>query len=172
MRRQLQTWALGALAASGWALGVARLYANPADPAVDVVTLVLAGVGWLVAVVAAGWLAKRDPDAHAGSGAWAGGNVGALAWLLGGAPVLGAWSQRPVLVPTVGPDAEAVMMQAVAEATTQAAAWPGAALVLMVAGGAVIGWLAASVRRRGRRPMAPRSSSRCCGVLFSCERRR
>ena len=81
MRRQLQTWGLGLVAASPWGLGVARLYANPADPAVDVLTLWLAGMAWMVAVVVAGWLAGRDPEAHAGSGAWAGGNVGALAWL-------------------------------------------------------------------------------------------
>jgi hypothetical protein len=122
---------------------VARLYTNPADPAVDVLTLWLAGSAWLIAVVAAGWLAGRDPEAHAGSGAWAGGNVGALAWLLGAAPVLGAWSQRPVLVPTVGPDAGAVLVRALADATAQALVWSPSSATMMIAGGAMVGWLAA-----------------------------
>jgi hypothetical protein len=146
MRRLAATWVLGLVAASPWWIAVQAAAASPTDPPVQPGVAVAGLLVLLGCAALAGWLARRDAEAHAGAGLWAGGGVGALAWLVGAVPALVVWTQLPVLRPLVAPEPNAVLATAIALAMARAASWLSASLMGMVIGGALVGWL---VARRG-----------------------
>lgn len=143
MMRLAATWVLGLVAASPWWIAVQAAAASPTDPPVQPEVAAAGLLVLLGCAVLAGWLARRDAEAHAGAGLWAGGGVGALAWLAGAAPAVGVWTQVPVLQPLVAPDPNAVLVTALGLAVGQAASWLSASLVGMVVGGALVAWLVA-----------------------------